>query len=117
MRTLTETEVDQVTGGALNFMAGGIGAVGGGLIQGGNYALSSSISGNFSWGAFSVQVLHGSATGFLVGSGATLLHAGVTGALKGGTVAGVSMMGAGGALGIAPAAMSSSANGEGGGSD
>lgn len=119
MRTLTASEVDQVTGGALNFAAGGIAAAGGGLIQGGHYALNAHQAGNFSWGAFTLNVLHGSATGFLVGSGGTLIHAGVTGAVKGSTVAGVSAMGAGAALGIAPAASSGggSANGEGGGSD
>ena len=117
MRTLTASEVDQVTGGALNLATGAMGAVGGGVIAGGYYAVQSSMAGNFSWGTFSTRVAHASATGFLVGTGATLMYAGATGALKGATVAGASLMGAGAALGIAPAANSSSAQGDGGGSD
>ncbi|MCC5888653.1 MAG: hypothetical protein JJT88_19625, partial [Gammaproteobacteria bacterium] len=117
MRTLTATEVDQVSGGALNFAAAGIGAVGGGLVLGGQYALQSHMAGNFSWGAFSANVAHGTATGFLLGSGGTLIHAGITGTIKGATVAGASMLGAGAALGVAPSAGSGSSSGEGGGSD
>ncbi len=117
MRALTAAEVDQVSGGAVNFAAGGIGAVGGGLVSGGQYAVQSSMAGNFSWGAFAGQVVHGTATGFLLGSGGTLIYAGATGAIKGATIAGASLMGAGAALGIAPSASTGGDQGDGGGSD
>lgn len=119
MRTLTTSEVDQVTGGALNLGTGLLGAGIGGLGFGGAYALSTVGSGTFSWGTFAGKVLHGSASGFLVGTGSTLIYAGATGVIKGATPAGVTLAGVGSALAIAPSAPSGSGSGtgEGGGSD
>ena len=115
MRTLVSTEVDQVTGGAVNLGTGFAGAGIGGLAMGGSYALNSSMQGNFSWGQFSATVIQGTTSGFLIGSGTMLIVAGATGAIKGATVAGVTLAGSGAALAVASGASSGGPE-EGGGS-
>ena len=114
MRTLTASEVDQVTGGAVNLGTGAITAGISGVAAGGVYAYNSMQAGNFSWGNLALVTANNAASGFLVGSGATLIVAGV-GATKfvGGGIAGYGAIG--GAINSASIA-DSSAQGEGGGS-
>jgi hypothetical protein len=76
MRTLTAAEVDQVTGGALNLGTGALAAGISGLASGGVYAYNSTQAGNFSWGNFVLVTANNAASGFLVGSGATLITTG-----------------------------------------
>lgn len=118
MRTLTATEVDQVSGGALNLGTGLVAAGIGGGMHGAIYAINANSMGNFSWAGFTMHAANGAASGFLIGTGAALLVAGATGTIKGATVAGVTSAGAGAAMGVAGAVSGSgSASGEGGGSD
>lgn len=119
MRTLTASEVDQVSGGALNLGTGFLAAGVTGLGHGAGYSINAYQTGSFSWAGFTFHAANGAASGFLIGTGATLIYAGATGAIKGVTVAGVTSAGAGTALGVAGAVSGSgsSSNGEGGGSD
>lgn len=115
MRTLTESEVEQVTGGALNLGTGAIGAGIGAAGAGGLYAYDSMRAGNFSWGSLAFITGNAALSGFLVGSGATLLVAGANTSIR---VAGAGAAGfgaVGGAIGNS-AVSSSSAQGDGGGS-
>lgn len=118
MRTLTASEVDQVTGGALNLGTGLLGAGISGIGHGAGYAVNAGMAGNFTWSGFALRTANGAAQGFLIGTGASLIVAGATGAIRGATVAGVASAGAGTAMGVASAVSgSSSAQGQGGGSD
>jgi len=113
MRTLTETEVDQVTGGALNLGTGAIGAGIGAAGAGGLYAYDSVRAGNFSWGGLALTTGNAVVSGFLIGSGSTLLVSGAATAIRiaGGGAAGFGAVG--GAIGNSAV---SSGQGEGGGS-
>lgn len=118
MRTLTASEVDQVSGGALNLGTGFIAAGISGGMHGAIYSINAYSMGNFSWAGFTLHAANGATSGFLIGTGATLIYAGATGTIKGATVAGVTAAGAGTALGVAGAVSgSSTGTGEGGGSD
>ena len=111
-RDLNERELDEVAGGAANLITGGIGAGIGGLIGGARYAVNSMGTGSFGWGSFAAVTLRTAVTGFLVGSGTSLIAAAATGTIRGGAVLGASMVGAGGAMEVA-----SGAQGMGGGSE
>lgn len=111
-RDLNERELDEVAGGVANLVSGGIGAGIGGLIGGARYAVNSMGTGNFGWGSFAAVTLRTAVSGFLIGSGSSLIAAAATGAIRGGAVLGTSMVGAGGALEV-----SSGAPGQGGGSE
>jgi lactobin A/cerein 7B family class IIb bacteriocin len=111
-RDLNERELDEVAGGVANLVSGGIGAGIGGLIGGARYAVNSMGTGSFAWGSFTAVTLRTAVTGFLIGSGSSLIAAAATGAIRGGAVLGTSMVGAGGALEVA-----SGAPGQGGGSE
>ena len=111
-RDLDERELDEVAGGVANLVSGGIGAGMGGLIGGARYAVSSIGTGGFHWGSFAAVTLRTAVTGFLIGSGSSLIAAAATGAIRGGAVLGTSMVGAGGALEVA-----SGAPGQSGGSE
>lgn len=116
MRTLTTSEVDQVSGGALNLGTGAIGAGMTGIAVGGVYTFDSMRAGNFSWGHLAYVTGNAAVSGFLVGSGATFLVKGATTSIRiaggGAAVSGA----AAGAIGSSSAAGSSS-QGEGGGSE
>jgi hypothetical protein len=115
MRELTDQEIDRLSGGVLNLGAGLFGAGISGLASGGAYAVNAATTGMpFSWSRLAGEAATGATTGFLLGTGATLMYAGFTGAVRGASVAGVSVAGAGGAFGAASAA---GAGGQGGGSE
>lgn len=120
MRELTDSEIARVSGGVLNLGAGVLGAGITGAMSGGFYAIRTTTAGQpFAWSTFAGEIANGATTGFLVGTGAGLVYAGATQALRGATVAGVSMIGAGGAIGAASAAASGTASvqAKGGGSE
>ena len=56
-----------------NLCTGGIGAVIGGIINGGSYAIESNNRGDFTWTGLGANVAEGGAVGFAIGSGASLL--------------------------------------------
>ena len=112
LRSLDDREMDEVVGGAANLVSGGIGAGIGGLVGGARYALNTTGSGTFSWGTFAQEALRTAVSGFLIGTGSSLIVGAATGAVRGGAVLGVSMVGAGGALEVASAAPASSAGSE-----
>ena len=112
LRSLDDRELDEVVGGAANLVSGGIGAGLGGLAGGAKYALSTAGSGDFSWGSFAAETVRTAVSGFLIGSGSSLIVGAATGAVRGGAVLGVSMVGAGGALEVASAAPAPSAGSE-----
>ena len=99
MRELTRLEVKEVSGGILNLGTGAAGAAIGGAVTGANYAINASLAGNFSPSGLAWSIGSGAASGFLVGTGTTLVAAAATGTIKGASVLGVSMIGAGAALG------------------
>ena len=109
LRSLDDRELDEVVGGAANLVSGGIGAGLGGLAGGAKYALGTAGSGDFSWGSFVAETVRTAVSGFLIGSGSSLIVGAATGAVRGGAVLGVSMVGAGGALEVASAAPAPSA--------
>jgi len=103
-RDLNERELDEVAGGAANLISGGIGAGIGGLVGGARYAANTTGSGNFSWGTFAQETVRTAVSGFLIGTGSSLIVGAATGAVRGGAVLGVSMTGAGAALEVASGA-------------
>ena len=111
-RDLNERELDEVAGGAANLISGGIGAGIGGLVGGARYAANTTGSGNFSWGTFAQETVRTAVSGFLIGTGSSLIVGAATGAVRGGAVLGVSMAGAGGALEVASAAPAQNAGSE-----
>ena len=104
MRDLNERELDDVSGGAANLISGGIGAGLGGLVGGAKYAVSTSGTNSFSWGSFVQETLRTAVSGFLIGTGSSLIVGAATGAVRGGAVLGSSMVGAGAALEVASGA-------------
>ena len=112
LRSLDDRELDEVVGGAANLVSGGIGAGIGGLVGGARYALNTTGSGTFSWGTFAQEALRTAVSGFLIGTGSSLIVGAATGAVRGGAVLGVSMVGAGGALEVASAAPAQNAGSE-----
>jgi len=104
VRDLDERELDEVSGGAANLISGGIGAGLGGLVGGAKYAVSTSGTNDFSWGSFAQETLRTAISGFLIGTGSSLIVGAATGAVRGGAVLGGSMVGAGGALEVASGA-------------
>lgn len=104
VRDLNERELDEVSGGAANLISGGIGAGLGGLAGGARYALNTAGKDNFSWGTFAQETVRVAVSGFLIGSGSSLIVGAATGAVRGGAVLGVSMTGAGAALEVASGA-------------
>lgn len=114
MRELTNREIEVVSGGVFNIGSGLVGAGLAGIGAGGAYAVHAATHGvPFSWGSFATETASAAASGFLIGSGGTLLYAGITGAMRGASVAGVSLAGAGGAMMAAQAAGSPGAKGGG----
>ena len=111
-RDLKERELDEVTGGAANLISGGIGAGLGGLVGGAKYAVSTSGANDFSWGAFAQETVRTAVSGFLIGTGSSLIVGAATGAVRGGAVLGGSMVGAGGALEAASGAPARDAGSE-----
>ena len=103
-RDLNERELDEVSGGAANLISGGIGAGLGGLVGGAKYAVSTSGTNSFSWGTFAQETLRTAVSGFLIGTGSSLIVGAATGAVRGGAVLGSSMVGAGAALEVASGA-------------
>jgi hypothetical protein len=111
VRTLRGDELDEVAGG-FNPITGGVGAGLGGLAGGARYALKTMGTGSFGWGSFASVTIRSAVSGFLIGSGSSLIVAAATGAVRGGAVLGASMVGAGAALEV-----SSGAPAMGGGSE
>ncbi|GEM_PF-2866019 len=111
VRTLRDDELDEVAGG-FNPFSGAFGAGLGGVIGGAKYAVNTTGSGTFSWGGFAEVTLRTAVSGFLIGSGSSLLFAAATGVARGSAVLGASMVGAGASLEVA-----SGAPGTGGGSE
>ncbi|MEE4361181.1 MAG: hypothetical protein V2I63_06610 [Pseudomonadales bacterium] len=112
MRELTKAEIDRVSGAALQLGSGALVAGLGGLAGGARYAVSTARTGGFSWGGLAVEASQGAVSGFLIGTGATLVGLSARGVMSGAHVAGVSMIGAGAATSAASGAM-----GQGGGSE
>ncbi len=108
MRELTEVEVDKISGGAINFLGGGIGALAGGLVSGAVYAANTQ---NFSWGQFAMVTGRNAMAGFLIGTGAGLIVSGVPGY----ATLGAPAMGLGAAIGFS-GSVQGPASGSGGGS-
>ncbi len=101
MRELTSEEIEEVSGGVLNLATGAFGAGVGGLVAGGAYAINASAYGTFTWGGFAYETGRAAAAGFLIGTGASLIVAGATGAIPGAHVLGVTLTGTGAALEVA----------------
>ena len=93
-RDLNERELDEVAGG-LGLPGGAIGAAVGGIGGGFAYAMSTVGVGGFSWARFAGEVAFGAGTGWVIGTGVGLIHASLTGTMKGAHVLGVSMSSAG----------------------
>ena len=82
-RALNERELDEVSGGVANLISGGIGAGIGGLVGGARYAANTTGSGDFSWGTFAQETVRTAVSGFLIGTGSSLIVGAATGAALG----------------------------------
>jgi hypothetical protein len=101
VRSLRGQELDEVSGGMGNLVAGAVSGVVGGAFAGATYARNSAVSGGYTTSGMIGATVLGAASGFLTGSGLGLIASAVSGTAKGAHVLGVSMVGAGGALQVA----------------